>query len=198
MNFALFVLTHLFSVLSPGQTLIGITNYTLKKGFAPGVLFVCGATVGYAIWICLAFFGLSKVIFSSSVLSAAFYACGGAYLIFLGIKLLLEKKEARPQEQALGNPFWAGFLVELSNPKSILFASTLIAMGATPSSSLSFKIVVMVWIGLVGAIYEFGIVCLLVRFRFKIFKYIPLLNNIFGVLLLLFAAKLFWEAAILL
>lgn len=76
--------------------------------------------------------GLGALISASEYGFSILKWCGAAYLIFLGIKLLLTKSQTQgievPQRAGTGTPkqlFKEAFLVGISNPKDLLFFAAL-------------------------------------------------------------------------
>ena len=111
---------------SPGPGVFATVARALASGFRPSFAVICGIVLGDIIYLLLAAFGLSVV---ARVLGSMFIVvklCGGAYLIWLGVKIWLKKPEpvTANQNQNIhsqwGN-FATGLVVTLSNPKVILF-----------------------------------------------------------------------------
>jgi len=111
---------------SPGPGVFATVARALASGFRPALVVICGIVLGDIIFLLFAAFGLSMV---ARVLGNMFFIvkiCGGAYLIWLGIKIWLkdpqpltgtQKSDSRSQ---WGN-FVSGLVITLSNPKVILF-----------------------------------------------------------------------------
>ena len=93
-----------------------------------GLLTTLGVSLGLGIYATLGLLGLSAVLVRFEWLAWAIRIAGGAYLIYLGIGLLLAKPEAMEMKgngpARAGNSFLFGLGVTLTNPKAIvLFAS---------------------------------------------------------------------------
>ncbi len=111
---------------SPGPGVFATTARAMASGFRPALAVIWGIVLGDIIFLLFAAFGLSMV---ARVLGNLFFIvkiCGGAYLVWLGIKIWLQKPELvkRQQDSATrsnwGN-FVSGLVITLSNPKVILF-----------------------------------------------------------------------------
>jgi threonine/homoserine/homoserine lactone efflux protein len=111
---------------SPGPGVFATVARALASGFRPALVVICGIVLGDIIFLLFAAFGLSMV---ARVLGNMFFIvkiCGGAYLIWLGIKIWL--KDPQPltdtrmsdTRSQWGN-FLSGLVITLSNPKVILF-----------------------------------------------------------------------------
>jgi threonine/homoserine/homoserine lactone efflux protein len=111
---------------SPGPGVFATTARAMASGFRPALAVIWGIVLGDIIFLLFAAFGLSMV---ARVLGNLFFVvkiCGGAYLVWLGIKIWLQKSDP-DQRQAdsatrsnWGN-FVSGLVITLSNPKVILF-----------------------------------------------------------------------------
>jgi threonine/homoserine/homoserine lactone efflux protein len=111
---------------SPGPGVFATVARALASGFRPSLAVICGIVLGDIIFLIFAAFGLSMV---ARVLGNLFFIvkiCGGAYLVWLGVRIWLKKPEPVSANQnqdtrsQWGN-FATGLVITLSNPKVILF-----------------------------------------------------------------------------
>jgi threonine/homoserine/homoserine lactone efflux protein len=111
--------------LTPGPVVVATVARSMVSGFAPALGFVAGVAAVDLGYLLLAVFGMSAI---ASVLGELFIAvkiAGAAYLVWLGFKLWTAA--ATPPAEAAIAPrrFWRSFfegaLVDLGNPKIILF-----------------------------------------------------------------------------
>jgi threonine/homoserine/homoserine lactone efflux protein len=86
---------------------------------------VAGVHVGTAVHVTAAAIGISAIIVSSAVAFSVVKYVGAAYLVYLGVRRLLERTPAdqvRPaREQRLSALFTQGAIVNVLNPKTALF-----------------------------------------------------------------------------
>ena len=190
MSFLLFAVGHFLAVIFPGQTFIGMVNLAIKQNFKSTIPFVIGVGVGNLIFVCIAVFGLSEIIFKYKSVSLLFYLVSAMYLMYFGFKLLNEKQKNQPIEIKPKKAFLTGMLIEVSNPKSIFFAASLVAIVIKPSSTMLLKYFIVLWLFAVSMIYELLIIWIFSIYRLKLMKYLRILNKIFSVLLFIFALKL--------
>jgi len=121
-----FSVAMLILAVSPGPGVFATVARALASGFRPALAVIGGIVLGDIIFLLFAAFGLSMV---ARVLGNLFFIvkiCGGAYLVWLGIKIWL-----RDPEPVSGTPddgthsqwgnFVSGLVITLSNPKVILF-----------------------------------------------------------------------------
>jgi len=111
---------------SPGPGVFATVARALASGFRPALAVICGIVLGDIIFLLFAFFGLSMIAQALGDLFFIVKICGGAYLIFLGIKIWIREPSLASNENGkrsglgLGN-FGSGLIITLSNPKVILF-----------------------------------------------------------------------------
>jgi threonine/homoserine/homoserine lactone efflux protein len=111
--------------ITPGPGVFATISRALASGFTNASFVVLGIVLGDIIFLLLAVFGLSAI---ASILGDFFILIkylGGAYLLFLGYKILTPKEDDTEikgiQEVSWQKNFVAGLLITLSNPKVILF-----------------------------------------------------------------------------
>lgn len=120
-----YVLIVLGFVFIPGPaTLLTVARAT-ASGARVGIATGAGIAVGDLIHTVTAIIGISAVIAASATLFGALKYLGAAYLLYLGIRALIEKA---PTEMIAGAPaisagtaFRQGLLTEVLNPKTALF-----------------------------------------------------------------------------
>jgi threonine/homoserine/homoserine lactone efflux protein len=110
---------------TPGPGVFYIVTRSLAQGRTSGLASVAGVALGNLANAIGASIGLSAVLAVSSAAFIAVKYAGAAYLIYLGIRAL---KNRRPEECHIGlyrasasRIFLDGFLVALLNPKTALF-----------------------------------------------------------------------------
>jgi threonine/homoserine/homoserine lactone efflux protein len=111
---------------SPGPGVFATVARALASGFRSAQAVICGIVLGDIIFLLFAAFGLSMV---ARVLGNMFFIvkiCGGAYLVWLGVKIWLKDPEPVFENQDSDTRsqwanFVSGLVITLSNPKVILF-----------------------------------------------------------------------------
>jgi RhtB (resistance to homoserine/threonine) family protein len=120
-----FILVVLVLFLIPGPAVLLTISQTVKGGRKAGIITGIGIAVGDLIHTLAAVLGLSAILMTSAFAFELIKYLGAAYLIFIGIKTLLEKskKQDKPEVKK-NNPavsFRQALLIELLNPKTALF-----------------------------------------------------------------------------
>lgn len=112
-------------VLIPGPaTLLTIARAT-SSGTKVGIATGGGIAAGDVFHTVMAMIGISAIIAASATLFSVIKYIGAAYLIYLGIRAIMEKTSAVPAAGALaisaGKAFRQAVLTEVLNPKTALF-----------------------------------------------------------------------------
>lgn len=117
---------------SPGPDFVAITSQSLGDRRS-GLFVAWGTTSAVAVWACLAVFGFGLLIQQFFWLYEAIRLAGAAYLIYLGVRMLIgamgRRVSAAQVEQAprleAAQAWRKGFLVGITNPKTATFFATL-------------------------------------------------------------------------
>src|ERR1043165_1318793 len=91
-NFYFFLTVSILINLSPGPDMIYTAARSLSQGIKAGIFSALGIFVGCLFHTTAAVFGLSKIIEESVLLFSIIKYAGAAYLVYLGIKSLFNKK----------------------------------------------------------------------------------------------------------
>lgn len=124
-TYAVFLATALALLVVPGPAVLYIVTRSVEMGRAGGIASVAGITTGTVVHIALAAAGLSSLVLASTVAFDAVRYVGAAYLVFLGLRRLLtrgaEEAPAEPAPRTRRRAFTQGVVVNLTNPKTIVF-----------------------------------------------------------------------------
>jgi threonine/homoserine/homoserine lactone efflux protein len=125
-DFALFVASGVLLNLTPGPDTAYIVGRSMAQGRAAGIASAFGIMVGSIFHTCAAALGLSAILATSAVAFTAIKLVGGGYLIFLGIRMFLErgKELSLPshfRRSTTAAAFRQGVLTNILNPKVALF-----------------------------------------------------------------------------
>jgi threonine/homoserine/homoserine lactone efflux protein len=78
---------------SPGPGVFATIARALASGFRPSLAVICGIVLDDIIFLLFAAFGLSMVARALGNMFLIVKICGGAYLIWLGVRIWLKKPE---------------------------------------------------------------------------------------------------------
>jgi threonine/homoserine/homoserine lactone efflux protein len=126
-NYWLFILSGILLNIVPGQDTLYIVGRSISQGRRAGVLSTLGIGTGCLIHTLAAAFGLSAVLAAFSQAFMAIKFIGAAYLIYLGIRMLLSGASTHGPLVDTRPPvsgwviFRQGILTNAMNPKVALF-----------------------------------------------------------------------------
>jgi threonine/homoserine/homoserine lactone efflux protein len=136
-QFFLFLVAAIALVLAPGQDTIYVITRGIGQGKAAGVISALGVCSGTLVHTLFAVLGLSVILQSSASAFTAIKIVGAAYLIYLGIKMILSQEEFSLQpNRRKASPvrlFWQGSLSNVLNPKVALFFLAFLPQFVDPS-----------------------------------------------------------------
>lgn len=133
----------LLLAVMPGPGILYVLARSLRGGRREGVLSSLGTAIGGSVHVLAAAFGLSAILAASSVAFSIVKYAGAAYLIYLGIKMLLEKLETGTSNEThtVGNPFTQGIITEMLNPKTALFFLSFIPQFVDPTGNVTLQFI---------------------------------------------------------
>jgi threonine/homoserine/homoserine lactone efflux protein len=136
--------------LTPGPAVLLVLATALRRGPGASVASTLGILSANTIYFALSATGLGALLLQSYRIFFLIKWVGAAYLIYLGVKALLSKPDD------LGNPEVAagtdrssrrllldGLLLQLSNPKAIIFFAALLPQFIDPKGDLVMQVVVL-------------------------------------------------------
>ncbi|EIM31263.1 MULTISPECIES: LysE family translocator [Microvirga] len=149
-------------IISPGPNFALVSRLAMS-GALPSAL---GATLGLSLaatfYAVLSMTGLAVLIVRVDWVASAIQIVGGAYLVYLGISNWSSSAACDDSVPPSSRTFWSGLrvgtLVELTNPKGIVFFLGLYAVAISADADTSVKLIVllggfvleMVWYGFVA------------------------------------------------
>ncbi len=168
-----FALVHVLAVASPGPSFLFISHTAATRSRGAGVVASFAMGWGGLIWAAAALFGLQALLMQFVWLEIAVRLAGAAYLIYLGVRLMLSRRDANPIDAPLAAPVESGsaaklfgnaLLLQLSNPKVIVFFGSIFAVllptGAPAWVGYAALAIVFVnefwWYSLVSVVFSTG------------------------------------------
>lgn len=136
-----FLAASIVLIVMPGPTVLFVIGRSLALGRRGGLLSVLGNSLGILPIVVAVSFGLGAVITASEVVFTAVKLIGAAYLVFLGIQAIRHRHataEAVTQglsvPKSTGRLVGEGFLVGVSNPKTIAFFLAVLPQFVVPTA----------------------------------------------------------------
>jgi len=134
-----FVVAAALLIALPGPSVLFVIGRTLAFGRRAGLLSVVGNELGMLVQTGLVALGVGAIVAQSIVVLTVIKFAGAAYLVFLGIQAIRHRRdqstpavEAPPRSalRLLGE----GFVVGITNPKSIIFFVAILPQFIVPSA----------------------------------------------------------------
>jgi threonine/homoserine/homoserine lactone efflux protein len=124
-NLGLFVVAALVLLLTPGPAVLYIVTRSIDQGRRAGLVSMLGVHVGTLVHVGAAAIGLSALLVASATAFTVVKWLGAAYLVYLGVRRILDRSVAASVESGrprqLRRAFLDGVVVNALNPKTALF-----------------------------------------------------------------------------
>lgn len=139
-NLAAFALTAFVIVVIPGPSVIFIVSRALAHGRRAAALTVIGNTLGEYAQVIAVAFGIGLLAERAVALFAILKLAGAAYLVYLGVQTIRERRalgsalDPSVAAQSGRSYLRQGFVVGVSNPKTIIFLAALLPEFVTRSA----------------------------------------------------------------
>ena len=141
-HFWLFVVSGLLLNITPGQDTLYIVTRSVAQGRAAGLWSVLGIASGSVVHTLAAAFGLSAILATSAHAFTIVKLAGAAYLVYLGVKMLLERPSPAPagvepplRHESAWAIYRAAVLTNVLNPKVALFFLAFLPQFVAPEAS---------------------------------------------------------------
>ncbi len=172
---ALFALTEFLMSLTPGPAVLLVIGLSMRQGFRIGFMATLGIISTNALFFTLSALGVGALILASATLFTILKWVGAAYLVYLGIRMLLplltrvrrgrtsdaeglnlEAARRAAPRRALKplRSFWQGFSLQASNPKNLAFFVAILPQFISPEGNLPLQMAVL---GVVSVLLELPI-----------------------------------------
>jgi len=140
-DFGLFLVAGILLNLTPGPDTVYILGRSVAQGREAGVASALGICAGSIFHTCAAALGLSAILATSALAFGAIKLLGGVYLIFLGIRMLLDWRKhlslpSNFRRRTITAAFRQGVLTNILNPKVALFFLAFLPQFIDPTSNV--------------------------------------------------------------
>lgn len=147
MSLLAFVFAAVILAITPGPGIAYVVARTVAGGRTEGLASCLGSGLGGLVHVLAAAFGLSLLIAQSAWAFNLVKYVGAAYLVYLGLRMLLRRSQgdAAPTVSAQGarRAFTEGIVVEALNIKTALFFLAFLPQFTVPTSPLAPQLVVL-------------------------------------------------------
>ena len=146
--YLIFLATTVMLIMVPGPSAITAASQGASHSQGKAFLGVLGIACADVLYFSLSATGIASLIIASATLFALIKWVGVAYLLYLGlsaifsnagpINLSREAKASKP-----GKLFYQGLIVQLANPKALLYFSALLPQFIDPAEPVLLQILIM-------------------------------------------------------
>jgi threonine/homoserine/homoserine lactone efflux protein len=148
MSFTAFLLAATVLAITPGPGLAYVVARTAAGGRAEGLASCGGTALGGMLHVAAAALGLSLLVAQSALAFSVVKYLGAAYLVYLGVRLLLSASRAAAPapvlaRQGVRRAFRDGIVVEALNVKTALFFLAFLPQFVAPGQPLAPQLVLL-------------------------------------------------------
>lgn len=119
----------LLAVATPGPAMLAVISASVVRGARPGIVMGLGVAAADVLLAVTALLGITALMATFAFAATVIKVVGGAYLIWLGIKMWRQAGRADlPEVGGQDGALRAGFVLGISNPKAILFHASLMPL----------------------------------------------------------------------
>jgi homoserine/homoserine lactone efflux protein len=151
--FLFYLATWSLVALTPGPAVMCSMAQSTRYGFRSSLAGISGIQLGnFLFFICIAL-GLGTLLATATTAFSILRVVGAIYLFYLGVRIILStfrRPLPRTAQPAMPLPahhslFLQGLLIQLTNPKALLFVSALLPQFIDPHRSVPVQLVILVF-----------------------------------------------------
>jgi homoserine/homoserine lactone efflux protein len=145
----LFVMVETMLCLAPGPAVLLVLSQGLSFGWRGSIAANLGILAGNAIYFALSATGLGALLLASYDLFFAIKWLGAAYLVWLGLAAFFSRGERASPAAEGARPtaplrrFRNGMVLQLANPKALLFFAALLPQFIDPAGGVAWQVAIL-------------------------------------------------------
>lgn len=144
--------------LTPGPAVLLIVSQAMRRGVGPSLRGALGILTGNALYFLLSALGLGALLAASRTVFALVKWIGAAYLVVMGLKMIVRAPAgAEAEAGARDRSFTQALLVQLSNPKALIFFTALLPQFIDPNGPVALQFLVL---GMISTVIEFPVLAM--------------------------------------
>lgn len=137
-NLLAFTVASIVIIVVPGPSVLFVIGRSIALGRRAGVLSVAGNALGTVPAVLAVAFGVGAIVAASVVAFTVIKIVGALYLIWLGVQAIRHRRTHAtidaPASTSARKLLWQGFVVGLTNPKTIAFFVAVLPQFVSPAS----------------------------------------------------------------
>lgn len=141
--FLLYLATWSLVALTPGPAVMCALSQAARHGFRASLVGITGTQAGNFLFFAATALGLAALLETATLTLDVLRVAGAAYLLYLGLRIILStlcRKEAPADAEVVPSArrslFLQGLMIQLTNPKALLFVSALLPQFLAPDRPL--------------------------------------------------------------
>ena len=192
----------ILGALSPGPSLALVIRNTLNGGSMQGYATALSHGFGVALYAAITATGIGIIIVKSPTLYGVIQYAGAAFLVYLGVKALMSKKQSlnlddnqtateENNKRSQINGWRDGFLIAFLNPKLAIFFLALFSQFVDENAAWQQKAIMTATVGTIDAVWYVIVAYMLSRGPVieKLKRNSHIIDKITGGFLILLAAR---------
>lgn len=142
---AAFCVTEAVLCFTPGPAVLLVVSIALGRGFRPSIGAAFGILAGNTLYFALSATGVAAALVASHELFLVLKWGGAAYLIWLGLRMIFSRgsREQIAPPVPVARTFVRGFIVQVANPKALVFFVALLPQFIDPAGSVPAQLLVL-------------------------------------------------------
>lgn len=146
--YSIFFVTTVMLILVPGPAAITVAAQGASHSSQRAFLGVLGVASADVLFFALSATGIASLILASNLMFSVMKWLGVVYLLYLGISALFSKSgviklSAETKESSRKKLFSKGLVVQLANPKALMYFTALLPQFIDPSKPVLFQMLLM-------------------------------------------------------
>lgn len=151
--FLLYLAAWSLAALSPGPAVMCSMAQSTRFGFRSSLAGISGIQLGnFLFFVCIAL-GLGTLLATVTIAFTVLRVLGAVYLFYLGVRIIISSfrrplaKDSQPKVSVTAHHslFLQGLLIQLTNPKALLFVSALLPQFIEPHRSVFLQLVILLF-----------------------------------------------------
>ena len=142
----------LFGAMSPGPSMVVVINNAIFKNRYHGILTSVGHGIGIGIYALFAVIGIGLIIRTNSIFLNGLKVISAFFLIYLGIRSIIDKKELNFGTKNIKGEFtsfFQGFSISILNPKIFIWFVAIYSQFMRENNNIIFNSYLVLTAGIV-------------------------------------------------
>jgi threonine/homoserine/homoserine lactone efflux protein len=139
-----------------GPNFVSVTHRAMAQGRRKALLMAAGIISVNLIWATCAILGMAIALQSHPVMETVLRWLGLAYLLWLAYRIATRDSSVKPVEKQAAherNPYLGGVFINLSNPESMVYYTSMFSSAVVAQPSLPTLLAMLATVGFIGCLW---------------------------------------------